>query len=67
MGDGSLFLASLRNADSAGKLSIVGRNVKVRHGVRVIDSGVVPKKETRKHDVTPQAGPKGLHNERAPA
>ena len=67
MGDGNHFLASLRNAGGAGKLSIVGRNVKVRHGARVINSGVVPKKETRKHDVTPQAGPKSLHDERAPA
>lgn len=39
---------SLRNAGDVGRPSIVGKNVRVRLGVKAIGSGVVPKKETRK-------------------
>lgn len=46
--DGSLTLENLRNADDAGKQSIAARNARVRLGAKVIGSGVVPRRETKK-------------------
>lgn len=46
--NGNHTLESSPNADGAGRQSIVVKNVKVQHGVRVIDFGVVRRREMRR-------------------
>jgi hypothetical protein len=45
--DGRRIRESLQNVDDVAKPSIVGKNVRVRHGARDIVFGVAPRKEMK--------------------